>query len=228
MVQILLVDDEPMMLDLLELYLEPHGFRCLKATSGEEALNLLDLHQPNLIVLDIMMPGMDGWTVCREIRHRSAVPILMLTARGETEDVVKGLAIGADDYLTKPFEEEELVARLRALLRRSGTAGILETAGLIYARDSFTLTYGNEPIRLTPKEFALLGKLMGEPDRVFSRESLLGHVWGWNTETENRTVDSHVRNLREKIRSSGFPIDDHLLTVRGVGYKWDPRGNGCM
>ncbi|MFC7365998.1 MULTISPECIES: response regulator transcription factor [Bhargavaea] len=228
MVQILLVDDEPMMLDLLQLYLEPHGFHCLKAVSGEEALNLLSLHKPNLVVLDVMMPGMDGWTVCRDIRQRSAVPILMLTARGETEDLVKGLGIGADDYLTKPFEEEELVARLNALLRRSGMSCVLETAGLVYSRDSFTLTYRKEPIRLTPKEFALLGKLMSEPDRVFSRDSLLGHVWGWNTETEGRTVDSHVRNLREKIRRSGFPIDDHLLTVRGVGYKWNPRGDGYM
>ncbi|WP_424237878.1 response regulator transcription factor [Bhargavaea ginsengi] len=224
MAQILLVDDEPMMLDLLELYLEPHGFRCLKAASGEEALNLLDLHKPDLVVLDIMMPGLDGWAVCREIRHRATVPILMLTARGETEDVVKGLRIGADDYLIKPFEEEELVARLHALLRRAGTAGILETAGLVYSRDSFTLTYGKKPIRLTPKEFALLGKLMGEPDRVFSRDSLLGHVWGWDAETEGRTVDSHVRNIREKIRHSDFPIDHHLLTVRGIGYKWSEKG----
>ncbi|MCM3089004.1 DNA-binding response regulator, OmpR family, contains REC and winged-helix (wHTH) domain [Bhargavaea ginsengi] len=224
MAQILLVDDEPMMLDLLKLYLEPHGFRCLKAASGEEALNLLDLQRPDLVLLDIMMPGMDGWTVCREIRHRSAVPILMLTARGETEDVVKGLGAGADDYLIKPFEEEELVARLHALLRRSGMTGVLETGGLIYDRDSFTLTYGGKPIRLTPKEFALLGKLMSETDRVFSRDNLLGHVWGWDSETEGRTVDSHVRNLREKIRNSGFPIDHHLLTVRGIGYKWSDKG----
>ncbi|MGM9920355.1 MAG: response regulator transcription factor, partial [Bhargavaea sp.] len=133
MVQILLVDDEPMMLDLLQLYLEPHGFHCLKAVSGEEALNLLSLHKPNLVVLDVMMPGMDGWTVCRDIRQRSAVPILMLTARGETEDLVKGLGIGADDYLTKPFEEEELVARLHALLRRSGMSGVIETEGLVYS-----------------------------------------------------------------------------------------------
>lgn len=224
MTQILLVDDEAMMLDLLQLYLEPHGFRCLKAASGKEALDLLDLHSPDLVVLDIMMPGMDGWTVCREIRHRSKIPVLMLTARGGTEDVVKGLGIGADDYMAKPFDEEELVARLHALLRRSGTTDVLETAGLIYERDYFTLKYDGKPIRLTPKEFALLGQLMGEPGRVFGRESLLGHVWGWDTETEGRTVDSHMRNLREKIRNSGFPIDRHLITVRGVGYKWDDKG----
>lgn len=225
MARILLVDDEAMMLDLLELYLEPYDFHCIRAESGERALKLLDRHSPDLVILDIMMPEMDGWMVCREIRKRSDVPVLMLTAMGETGDIVRGLETGADDYMSKPFEEEELIARIRALLRRSGKMDILEMDGLIWERERFRLSYKGQLIRLTPKEFELLGLLMREEDRVFSRESLLGQVWGWNTETEVRTVDSHVRNLREKIRQSGFPVDQYLLTVRGVGYKWNDKSD---
>ncbi|SIT91114.1 response regulator transcription factor [Edaphobacillus lindanitolerans] len=218
---ILLVDDEPMMLDLLELYLQPNGFRCLKAESGTEALRLLEWKQPDLVILDIMMPAMDGWEVCRRIRQSSDVPVLMLTAIDETEAVVRGLETGADDYMAKPFEEEELIARIRALLRRSGKKEIIETDGLVWERERFRLTYGSRVIPLTPKEFELLGLLMQKPGRVFDRDSLLGHVWGWDTETESRTVDSHIRNLREKIRRTSFPVDRHLVTVRGVGYKWE-------
>lgn len=225
MARILLVDDEAMMLDLLELYLEPYDFHCIRAESGERALKLLDRHSPDLVILDIMMPEMDGWMVCREIRKRSDVPVLMLTAMGETGDIVRGLETGADDYMSKPFEEEELIARIRALLRRSGKMDILEMDGLIWERERFRLSYKGQLIRLTPKEFELLGLLMREQNRVFSRESLLGQVWGWNTETEVRTVDSHVRNLREKIRQSGFPVDQYLLTVRGVGYKWNDKSD---
>lgn len=225
MARILLVDDEAMMLDLLQLYLEPYDFHCIRAESGERALKLLDRHSPDLVILDIMMPEMDGWTVCREIRKRSDVPVLMLTAMGETGDIVRGLETGADDYMSKPFEEEELIARIRALLRRSGKMDILEMDGLIWERERFRLSYKGQLIRLTPKEFELLGLLMREQNRVFSRESLLGQVWGWNTETEVRTVDSHVRNLREKIRQSGFPVDQYLLTVRGVGYKWNDKSD---
>lgn len=225
MTRILLVDDEFMMLDLIQLYLEPYGFDCLRADSGEVALQLANRHAPDLIILDIMMPGMDGWTVCREVRKNSNVPILMLTAMGETADVVKGLETGADDYMAKPFEEDELIARIQALLRRSGKMDVIETTGLVWDRERFKLSYQGTPIRLTPKEFELLGLLMKEPDRVFSREILLRHVWGWDSETEDRTVDSHVRNLREKVRQSGFPIDQHLVTVRGVGYKWDAEGS---
>ncbi|MCW1927541.1 response regulator transcription factor [Bhargavaea beijingensis] len=226
MARILLVDDEPMMLDLLQLFLEPHGFDCLKAESGEEALKMAEQVDLHLVILDLMMPQMDGWAVCREMRRRSAdLPILMLTAMGETADIVKGLETGADDYMAKPFEEDELVARVRALLRRAGRQDVLETEGLVWERDRFRIKFHGANIRLTPKEFELLGLLMREPGRVFDRETLLGHVWGWDTETEGRTVDSHIRNLREKIRCSGFPIDRHLLTVRGVGYKWDARGD---
>lgn len=225
MARILLVDDEAMMLDLLQLYLEPYGFDCIRSESGERALELLERHSPDVVILDLMMPDMDGWMVCSEIRKRSDVPVLMLTAMGETGDIVKGLETGADDYMSKPFEEEELVARIRALLRRSRKMDILETGGLVWERERFRLSYKGQLIRLTPKEFELLGLLMSEEERVFTRESLLGQVWGWNTETEVRTVDSHVRNLREKIRQSGFPVDRYLLTVRGVGYKWNDKGD---
>lgn len=218
--KVLLVDDEKRMLDLVALYLKPHKYECLKAQSGKEALALLESGPVDLVILDIMMPEMDGWDVCREIRRFSNVPIIMLTAREQEEDVVKGLRLGADDYMTKPFGEEELLARMEALLRRSNPGNRLESGGLVWDEDRFELAFSGKPIRLTPKEFSMLGLLMKHPDKVFERERLLELVWGFNTETEGRTVDSHVRNIREKIRQSGFPIDDHFLTVWGIGYKW--------
>lgn len=218
--KVLLVDDEKRMLELVALYLKPHNYLCLKAQSGREALALLEEEPADLVILDVMMPEMDGWDVCREIRRFSNVPIIMLTAREQEEDIVKGLRLGADDYMTKPFGEEELLARMEALLRRSGPVNRLETDGLVWDEDRFELAYRGEPIRLTPKEFAMLGLLMKHPNKVFERERLLELIWGFNSETEGRTVDSHVRNIREKVRHSGFPIDDHFLTVWGIGYKW--------
>lgn len=216
----LLVDDEKRMLDLVALYLKPHDYECLKAQSGKEALALMEDEPVDLVILDVMMPEMDGWDVCREIRRFSNVPIIMLTAREQEEDIVKGLRLGADDYMTKPFGEEELLARMEALLRRSVPLNRVEAGGLVWDEDRFELAYRGEPVRLTPKEFAMLGLLMKHPNKVFERERLLELVWGFDSETEGRTVDSHVRNIREKIRQSGFPIDDHFLTVWGIGYKW--------
>ena len=208
------------MLDLVSLYLRPHDYACTKADSGKLALDLLNKETFDLVLLDIMMPDMDGWEVCREIRKSSNVPIIMLTAREQQEDIVKGLRLGADDYMTKPFGEEELLARMEALLRRSIPAKRIELDGLVWEEDRFELSYRNEPIHLTPKEFSMLGLLMKNPNKVFERERLLELVWGFDSETEGRTVDSHVRNIREKIRQSGFPVDEHFLTVWGIGYKW--------
>ena len=208
------------MLDLVSLYLRPHDYACTKADSGKLALDLLDKETFDLVLLDIMMPDMDGWEVCREIRKSSNVPIIMLTAREQQEDIVKGLRLGADDYMTKPFGEEELLARMEALLRRSAPAKRIELDGLVWEEDRFELSYKNEPIHLTPKEFSMLGLLMKNPNKVFERERLLELVWGFDSETEGRTVDSHVRNIREKIRQAGFPVDEHFLTVWGIGYKW--------
>ena len=218
--KVLLVDDEKRMLDLVSLYLRPHDYACTKADSGKLALDLLEKEPFDLVLLDIMMPDMDGWEVCREIRKSSNVPIIMLTAREQQEDIVKGLRLGADDYMTKPFGEEELLARMEALLRRSAPAKRIELDGLVWEEDRFELSYKNEPIHLTPKEFSMLGLLMKNPNKVFERERLLELVWGFDSETEGRTVDSHVRNIREKIRQAGFPVDEHFLTVWGIGYKW--------
>lgn len=220
MVKILLVDDEQRMLDLIALYLEPHHYTCLKARNGEEAIVWMKKEAIDLVMLDIMMPGMDGWAVCREIRSFSAVPIIMLTARQQEEDIVKGLRLGADDYVTKPFGEQELLARIEALLRRSVPSKNIQINGLKWDEEQFEVSYEGKSIHLTRKEFSLLGILMKHPNKVFERGRLLELVWGYDTETEGRTVDSHVRNIREKIREAGFPIDDHFQTVWGIGYKW--------
>lgn len=220
MQKVLLVDDEKRMLDLVALYLKPHHYLCTKALGPFEALRYLDKETYDLILLDVMMPEMDGWELCREIRKVSDVPIIMLTAREQQEDIIKGLKLGADDYVTKPFNEGELLARMEALLRRRAPKKSIEVKGLFWDEDRFELSYQNQSIKLTPKEFLMLGQLLKNPDKVFSRDQLIQLVWGLDSETEGRTIDSHVRNVREKIRQVGFPIDDHFLTVWGIGYKW--------
>lgn len=220
MQKVLLVDDEKRMLDLVALYLKPHHYLCTKALGPFEALRYLDKETYDLILLDVMMPEMDGWELYREIRKVSDVPIIMLTAREQQEDIIKGLKLGADDYVTKPFNEGELLARMEALLRRRAPKKSIEVKGLFWDEDRFELSYQNQSIKLTPKEFLMLGQLLKNPDKVFSRDQLIQLVWGFDSETEGRTIDSHVRNVREKIRQVGFPIDDHFLTVWGIGYKW--------
>ncbi|MCQ6281529.1 response regulator transcription factor [Bacillus sp. EB600] len=219
---ILLVDDETLMLDLLSLYLSPYGYKCLKSKSGMEALQLLCIEKADLVILDVMMPEMDGWTTCKKIREVSDVPIIMLTARSETVDVIKGLKYGADDYVTKPFHEPELLARIEALLRRTSTSKDqkLFFKGLEWDEDSVELKYEYQIIPITPKEFALIGLFLKNPHRVYSRDHLLSLIWGDHSHIDDRTIDSHIRNLREKLRSAGFPVDNHLFTVWGVGYKW--------
>ncbi|KZB90262.1 response regulator transcription factor [Priestia flexa] len=219
---ILLVDDEVRMLDLLELYLAPHGFSCMKCEDSTEVEKYLEKNPMiQLVLLDLMMPKKDGWTVCQEIRAKFKVPIIMLTARDQTEDVVKGLNSGADDYITKPFSEEELLARIQAVLRRTG----VEKKGISYKElyvneESREVIYVGESISMTKTEFELLCLFLKHPNRVFPREDLVMLIWGYDTEIEGRTVDSHMRNVREKLRSAGFPIEQHLQTVWGVGYKW--------
>lgn len=217
---LLLVDDEQRMLDLLELYLSPHGYQCRKALSGREAIRQVEEENFDLILLDVMMPEFDGWNTCKEIREISDVPIIMVTARDQKTDIIKGLKIGADDYITKPFDEEELLARAQALLRRTKNQDFVQVEGLTWDGEKYKLHYENQSISVTPKEFTMLGHLMKNPERVFSREQLIDLVWGFHSDTEGRTVDSHVRNIREKIRQSGFPIDRYFKTVWGVGYKW--------
>lgn len=218
--KVLLIDDEERMLELLTLYLKPYPCFCRKAVGAKAGLKFVKEEKFDLILLDIMMPEMNGWEVCREIRQYSDVPIIMVTAREQKEDIVKGLKLGADDYITKPFNEEELVARMDALLRRTRPVNRIEVERLLWDEDQFELSYKKQVVKLTPKEFAIIGLLMKNPGRVFSRNQLIDLVWGMHSETEGRTVDSHVRNMREKIREVGFPIDDYFHTVWGVGYKW--------
>ncbi|SEA40416.1 DNA-binding response regulator, OmpR family, contains REC and winged-helix (wHTH) domain [Thalassobacillus cyri] len=220
MAKALLVDDEQRMLDLLQLYLTPEGFQCEQAASGEEAVEKVTETSFDIVLLDIMMPGMSGWEVCQSIREISEVPIIMVTAREQKEDIVKGLKLGADDYITKPFDADELTARMEALLRRTGKENSVDIDGLKWDGDNHQLTYQEKPIKLTPKEFAVIGYMMKHPNRVYDRHQLIELIWGFDSDTEGRTIDSHVRNMREKIRQSGFPIDDYFQTVWGVGYKW--------
>ncbi|KAA9012539.1 response regulator transcription factor [Niallia endozanthoxylica] len=222
MKNILFVDDEPLMLDLLSLYLSPRGYNCIKKESALDAISYLESHSVDLILLDIMMPEMDGLEACRGIRKHWDTPIIMLTAMSEKADIVKGLNTGADDYISKPFDEEELLARIEAVLRRrTKSKGNLSFQGLVLNQDSFQLHYKGQEIPLTPKEFGMIGLFLNNPNVVFTREHLITSVWGYGVSTEDRTIDSHVRNLREKLRKAGFPADNHLLTVWGVGYKWD-------
>lgn len=222
MKKIALVDDEQRMLDLLELYLKPLGYECIKLRSGEDAIGLVKDEEPDLIILDVMMPVMDGFETCRVIRRFSDVPIILLTALHEKEDIVKGLQYGADDYIVKPFDEEELVARIHAVFRRTSDdfARRIEYEGLVWDEFSHELSYHGKQLKVTPKEFSILGQLLKNPGRAYSREQLLSILWGYEAWTDGRTVDSHVRNLRDKLRKTGFPVEEHLQTVWGVGYKW--------
>jgi DNA-binding response OmpR family regulator len=219
---ILLVDDEIRMLDLLVLYLEPYGFRCIKAESGKEALTFLESEKVGIVILDVMMPEMDGLITCQKIREFSDVPIIMLTARSETVDVIKGLKYGADDYVTKPFHEAELLARIEALLRRTNKSkeNNIIFKGLTWNEASMEIKYRKHNISVTPKEFILIGLFLKNPHKVFSRDHLLSVIWGINSHIDDRTIDSHIRNLREKLRRVGFPVKNYLFTVWGVGYKW--------
>ncbi|HAQ06036.1 MAG TPA: DNA-binding response regulator [Bacillus bacterium] len=221
MATILLVDDETRMLDLLSLYLAPLGYKCIKKTSALDAITYLEENDADLILLDVMMPEMDGWDACKEIRKHWDIPIIMLTARSEKLDVVKGLKIGADDYITKPFDEGELIARIEAVLRRnSSSSSLLSFNGLSLNMDSYESQFNGAVIPLTPKELSLLNLFLQNRNKVFTREHLISTIWGYGVATEDRTIDSHVRNLRDKLRKAGFAADNYLITVWGVGYKW--------
>ncbi|OZS78084.1 DNA-binding response regulator [Tetzosporium hominis] len=222
MKKILIVDDERRMVDLVELFLKPQGFKCVKVLDGKEALHVIRTQEIHLVILDIMMPGMDGFEVCTEIRKLSTVPVLMLTAREGKEEVVKGLTLGADDYVTKPFDEEELVARVQALLRRvpePAPVGVT-TDGYRLDPEGYALVWDAGQVHLTMKEYKLVEAMMKHPKRTYSREQLLAIGWGYDSYTDPRTVDSHIRNLRDKLKKADFPIAQFLVTVWGIGYRW--------
>jgi len=214
---LLLVEDEPSVGGLVRTYLERSGYRVVWVRSGEDALVELGRQSPRLVVLDVGLPGIDGFEVCRRIRARSSVPVLMLTARDEEPDRVGGLELGADDYVTKPFSPRELAARIKAVLRRSESeprTEELELGGVSLRRDAHEVTVDGEPVELTGKEFDLLAFLLEHPGIVFSREQLLDRVWGLSYPGGTRTVDVHVAQLRRKL---GRP--ELIVTVRGAGYK---------
>jgi DNA-binding response OmpR family regulator len=214
---VLLVEDEHSLGRLVRGYLQTSGYRVVWVTSGEQALAELDRHDVRMVVLDIGLPGMDGFDVCKRIRTRSSVPVVMLTARDEEPDRVAGLEVGADDYVTKPFSPRELAARIKAVLRRTDAgprADVLELDGLRVARDAREVTVDGEPVELTAKEFDLLAFLLEHQGVVFTRDQLLDRVWGMAYYGGTRTVDVHVAQLRRKL---GRPAV--IRTVRGAGYK---------
>jgi len=221
--RILIVDDDVNICQLLKLYLDKEGFENLAVHNGKQALEAFREFTPNLVILDIMLPGMDGWQVCREIRKFSSIPIIMLSARDETFDKVLGLELGADDYVAKPFEPKELIARIKAVLRRydrhDNSQEQLIFPGLVVDKSKYTIRVHGKEMELPPKELELLYFLASNPNKVFTREQLLENVWGFDFYGDTRTVDVHVKRLREKLE----PPDPHwqLKTVWGVGYKFE-------
>lgn len=227
-IDILVVDDDVNISKLMRLYLEKEGYSVECCYRGDEAVEMANTAHPRLMILDIMLPGMDGWEVCRQVRKTSNMPIIMVTAKGETFDKVLGLELGADDYMVKPFEPKELIARVKAIMRRSAAAAQSDD---IHAKDlhyqdlainmsDFTVTYFGRQMELPPKEMELLYFLASHANIVFTREQLLEQVWGFDYFGDSRTVDVHVKRLREK-----FPVDAEvnwrIKTVWGVGYKFE-------
>jgi DNA-binding response OmpR family regulator len=230
--KILIVDDDVNIAELISLYLTKECFETLIVHDGEAAIQQFGTYQPNLVLLDLMLPGIDGYEVCREIRKSSAVPIIMLSAKGEIFDKVLGLELGADDYVIKPFDSKELVARVRAVLRRFQPASkeeeeVVKPTGdyvsypdLMINISNYSVQYYGENIEMPPKELELLYFLASNPNQVFTREQLLDHIWGYEYFGDTRTVDVHIKRLREKIK-------DHtqwsLSTVWGIGYKFESK-----
>ena len=225
--KILIVDDDVNIAELISLYLTKECYDTRMVHDGEEALAVYEQYEPNLILLDLMLPGIDGYQVCREIRAKSNIPIIMLSAKGEIFDKVLGLELGADDYIMKPFDSKELVARVKAVLRRyqptkheTPSAGIkcVEYPDLTINQSNYSVIYRGRAVDMPPKELELLYFLASSPNQVFTREQLLDHIWGYEYIGDTRTVDVHVKRLREKIK-------DHekwsIATVWGIGYKFE-------
>ena len=225
--KILVVDDDKNICELLRLYLEKEGFNVTLAFDGKEGLDKFQAQNPDLILLDVMMPNIDGWQICREIRKTSQCPIIMLTAKGETIDKILGLELGADDYVVKPFDSKEVVARIKAILRRTTIAADTDSSAkkivtfnkLSINLESYELKVDGKTVDTPPKELELLFHLASNPNRVYTRDQLLDEVWGFEYFGDSRTVDVHVKRLREKLE--GICDDWCLKTVWGVGYKFE-------
>ena len=223
-VSVLVVEDDKNIAELLQMYLEKEGYAVTVALDGGQGLAKFRAIQPDLVLLDLMLPVMDGWAVCRSIRAESQTPIIMLTAKGETSDKVAGLKNGADDYITKPFEMKEVLARIEAVLRRSGTATETKSNKLVFDKlvidmDAFELTVDGKKVEAPPKEMELLYHLASSPNRVYTRNQLLDEVWVFDYFGDSRTVDVHIKRLREKLE--GVSDQWSLKTVWGVGYKFE-------
>jgi DNA-binding response OmpR family regulator len=230
--KILIVDDDVNIAELISLYLTKECFDTMIVNDGEAAIREFAAYEPNLVLLDLMLPGIDGYEVCREIRKTSSVPIIMLSAKGEIFDKVLGLELGADDYVIKPFDSKELVARVRAVLRRfhpaakeepelpTQTGDFVVYPDLIINLSNYSVQYLGENIEMPPKELELLYFLASNPNQVFTREQLLDHIWGYEYYGDTRTVDVHIKRLREKIKDHK---DWNLATVWGIGYKFEAR-----
>ena len=221
---VLIVEDDRNIADLLRLYLEKEGYTVVIAPDGMRGVEQFRTVHPSLVLLDVMLPGLDGWGVCRAIRAESQAPIIMLTAKSETEDKVNGLKQGADDYITKPFEMKEVLARIEAVLRRSGiepekSRRRLEFDKLVIDMDAFELTVDGKKVPTPPKEMELLYHLASTPNRVYTRNQLLDEVWGFDYFGDTRTVDVHIKRLREKLEGVSDQWD--LKTVWSVGYKFE-------
>lgn len=225
--KILIVDDDSNIAELISLYLTKECYDTMTVGDGESALDAVDSYQPNLILLDLMLPGIDGYQVCREVRTKSQVPIIMLSAKGEVFDKVLGLELGADDYMEKPFDTKELVARVKAVLRRvrpqsqgSETMDekIVEYPDLIINLTNYSVIYMGHPVEMPPKELELLYFLASSPNRVFTREQLLDQIWGYEYIGDTRTVDVHIKRIREKISDNP---SWKISTIWGIGYKFE-------
>jgi DNA-binding response OmpR family regulator len=225
MTTVLVVDDEPTIREIVVGYLQRDGYRTLEAADGLRAREILEAESPNLVVLDVMLPGTDGLELCRWIRSRSKVPVIMLTARGEESDRIVGLELGADDYVTKPFSPRELTARVRTVLRRAAPPEAqderLSFDGLVLDAGAREVTKAERPVRLTAKEFDLLWFLASHPRRVFSRDDLMRRIWGYSAALDTGTLTVHVRRLREKLEDDPSR-PRHLETVWGIGYRFTP------
>ena len=230
--KILIVDDDSNMAELISLYLMKECYETMIVGDGEEALRVFPEFKPNLVLLDLMLPGIDGYQVCRELRASSQTPIIMLSAKGEIFDKVLGLELGADDYMIKPFDSKELVARVKAVLRRyqqapSPAASSMDQQGnyveypdLIVNLTNYSVIYMGHPVEMPPKELELLYFLASSPNQVFTREQLLDHIWGYEYIGDTRTVDVHIKRLREKIKDQD---NWAIRTVWGIGYKFEVR-----
>lgn len=228
--KILIVDDDNNIAELIALYLTKECFDTSIVNDGEQALKEFETFHPDLILLDLMLPGIDGYQVCREIRHKSDIPIIMLSAKGETFDKVLGLELGADDYIIKPFDSKELVARVRAVLRRfhvkqpapPSNEKCVQYTDLSINLTNYSVVYKGEAVEMPPKELELLYFLASSPNQVFTREQLLDHIWGYEYIGDTRTVDVHIKRLREKIKDNSHWS---LSTVWGIGYKFEVKAS---